>query len=507
MKNKVVLLGLDGGTWTHLDKFMSEKIMPNLTSMMNDGVRGILESGIPYTSKASWLSILTGTNPGKHGIPHHIVGKKPEVPLIWQILSENNIRQIIVNDLVTFPPLQVNGIMISGGFSTPSKSKVFTYPSSILEEIDNAVNGYIPFLSTDAFQKVQTGHFDEFYKILQEWGNKILKTSIYLSKKYEWQFFATIFENPDFMNHFFWNKPEFMKIFYQWLDEVIGKFSEISLSNNANLFIVSDHGGGPIKKHFLINTWLKNVGLTNFREPKKVRKLLSKTKFKRKLIRKNLERIHLQSVASKLTPSELKKMIPIEENETGFIDESSKVYSEAYNEITVNIKDSKEYEKLRNEIIQKLLQIKDENGTKIVLEARKREESFHGPYMKRAYDIQFLLKEGYCYSSSIKDKFLLSPEELGNIRTGDHRPEGIFIAVGPDIAKGSTISPLKLWDICPTILHTMDLKIPSYIDGEVKFQVFEKNSSLFNKKISLKKESEKDFLKKRILEKRDKLKF
>jgi len=507
VKRKVVMLGLDGGTWRHLDKFVEEGLMPNLKSMMKNGAKGILQSGIPYTSRTSWLSISTGTNPGKHGIPHHIVGGKPEVPLIWEILSEAKIKQIIVNELVTYPPLHIDGIMISGGFSTPSSSSDYVYPRKIFEEINDLVDGYIPSLSPEAFKKIQQGSFDYFYQKLKEWGEKVVETSLYLSKKFEWQLLATIIENSDFINHFYWDKPVFLKSFYQWLDETIGQFYKMSLSNNANLLIVSDHGGGPIKKHFLVNTWFQNSGFTKFRKPTEVRKFLSKTKLKRKFIRRGLDKFHLRKVTSRLTPSELKKMIPIDENEAGFIEDSSKVYSEAYNEITVNVKNKNEYEKLRNEIIQKLLQLKDDDGNNIVKEAFKREESFHGPYITRAYDIQFLLNDGYCYSSSLKEKYLLTPEELGNIRTGDHRPEGIFFAVGPDIKKDYTISQTNLWDICPTILHILGVQIPSYIDGKVKTEIFDQQSPLYSKKILFKKESEKEFIKKRILEKGKKLKL
>jgi len=507
VKPKVVILGLDGGTWKHLDKFMGEGLMPNFNSMMKNGVKGILQSGIPYTSRTSWLSILTGTNPGKHGIPHHIVGDKPEVPLIWEILSEAKIKQIIVNELVTYPPLQIDGIMISGGFSTPSNSRDYVYPRKFFEEINDLVDGYIPSIPREAFNKLQQGCFDYFYQILKEWGEKVVKTSLYLSNKFEWQMFSTIIENPDFMNHFFWDKPIFMKSFYQWLDETIGQFYKMSVSNNANLLIVSDHGGGPIKKHFLINTWLQESGFTKFRKPTEVRKFLSKTKLKRKFIRRALDKFHLRKVTSRLTPSELKKMIPITDNEAGFIEDSSKVYSEAYNEITVNVNNKNEYEKLRNEIIQKLLQLKDDDGNYIVKEAFKREESFHGPYVTRAYDIQFLLNDGYCYSASLKENYLVSPEELGNIRTGDHRPEGIFFAVGPDIKKDYTISQTNLWDICPTILHILGVQISSYMDGKVKTEIFDKQSPLYDKKILFKNKSEKEYLRKKILEKRRNLKI
>lgn len=501
-KKKVILLGLDGATWTKLDYYISSGKMPNLSKIVEKGAKGILNSTIPYTSRACWLSILTGTNPGKHGNPHHTVnGGKSEVPRLWDILTEKKIKQIIVNDLITYPPTPVDGIMVTGGFSTPASSKDFVYPRSAMNEIYQIVENYIPSLSPDILKKTQENEFDEFYKKLQEWGDNVVKVSTHLAQNHDWQLFAPILENTDYINHFFWDKPEFLTKFFEWLDEVIGKFYQIAIENNANLIIVSDHGGGPINKHFLINTWLQQSGFADFAKPSKLRKFLSKIGFKRKSVRSNLSKLHLRGVASKITTSEMRKMIPIDNNESGILDTQSKIYSEAYDEITINIKDPDEYEKTRNQIIEKLQKLKDENGTNIVSKVNKREESFHGPFVNRAHDLQFLLNEGYCYSSAIREKYLLTPDEIGRVRTGDHRPEGIFVAVGPDISSGKSISNLYLWDICPLILHCLELEVPSYMDGKVKKEIFSEHSSAFIRNISIKKETEKDFLKKRISEK------
>jgi hypothetical protein len=51
---------------------------------------------------------------------------------------------------------------------------------------------------------------------------------------------------------------------------------------------------------------------------------------------------------------------------------------------------------------------------------------------------------------------------------GMHRPEGIFIAGGGGIRQGVVLDePLTLLDIAPLLLHTLDVPIPSDLQGRV----------------------------------------
>lgn len=503
---KLIFLGLDGATWIQFDKFVSLGKMPNLGNIINEGTRGTLLSSFPFTSRTSWLNMLSGANPGKHGIPHHIVGGKHEIPLIPNILSNNNIQSIIVNNLVTFPPEQINGIMITGGFSTPPSSKNYVFPKTMYDEINNVANGYIPSLDPSIITKIEEGKIDDAFNQLDEYGKKIVKTSLYLAKKYDWHFFLTILENTDYLHHFFWDKSEYLERFYIWLDTVLLDFKRLADDNEANLIIVSDHGFGPIEKHFLINSWLNSENLTKLGKPSHARKLLNKLKIKRKLVRKNLSSIGMRGLLSKITPSEIKKIVPIDEDEVGFIQENSAVFSEAYNEISVRTENPDIYEKTRNLVIEKLLTLEDE-GKKVVSEVRKREDVFSGIFSKRAYDIQFLLNEGYCWSPSIRENFLLTNKELKTSRVGDHRPEGILIAIGPDIKKSYTLSKhYFLWDICPTVLHIMNTKTPSYCDGNLIREIFKEDSLFFTKSISKQEITEKESLKDIISKKKSLLK-
>lgn len=500
MANKIIILGLDGATWTKLDEYVKKGVMPNFSSIIKKGTKAVLNSNFPFTSGAAWTTIFTGVNPGKHGIPHHSIGGKQELPSIWKVLSDRGLTSIVMNDLITYPPLKIQGMMISGGFSTPSQSENFTFPAKIRDEINSLIGTYKPSLDKNALKNAQEGKLEEFFEEVEDLGNKVIQVGLHLAEKYEWQVFSTTIENPDYIHHFFWDKTNFLEKFYAWLDDKINKFYKLANSNGANFLIVSDHGFGPIKKHFFVNTWLEQSGFTKLGKPGKIRKTLAKTTVKRDYVRKNLARFKIRKIASKLTPQTIKGMIPIEEEENGFIEKNTKIFSEAYNEITVKVDDSDAYEKMRNQIIEKLLKIEDD-GQKIVLKALKREDIFHGPYVDRAYDIQLLLNEGFCWSPSIRDKFLLSPEEFGKLRTGDHRPEGILFAVGPDIKSDYNLEKkINNWDIFPTILHLLEQSIPNYVDGRVIEEIFNEKSNISKKSITFENTSEKEFIKKRILE-------
>ena len=103
------------------------------------------------------------------------------------------------------------------------------------------------------------------------------------------------------------------------------------------------------------------------------------------------------------------------------------------------------------------------------------------------------MNEGYCWSSSIRDNFLQTSKELKTSRVGDHRPEGIIIAIGPDIKKSHSLSNTHHhWDICPTVLHMMGINTPSYCDGKLIQGIFSEQSPFFSKPFSKEKKSEKD---------------
>jgi len=505
MKNKTILLGLDGATWLQFDKFISMGHMKNLENILKNGIRANFNSFFPYSSKPSWVSIFTGTNPGKHGVPNYNPNFKPELPLLWQILSDANIRFIAINEPLIYPIQKINGIMITGGFGTPSDSTNFCYPPNLKEEIYQKVSDFIPSIKTTHIEKLKGLRFEEAYQEYDEYESKIITIANHMIEKYEWDFFYIFLNGTDVMHHCYWDKPIFLKKYYQKLDKVLGNFYNIAVKYNANLVGISDHGSGPVKKHFLVNSWLMKLGYADFEKPGLIRNALSNTKLTKKNIGKFLSKMHLLHYTLRFTPKSIKNVIPAEKDEFAyFYDKSLQkgVFSKEINEISIKNNKTRNFEKLRDEIIEKLKEIEDD-GEKIVAEVHKGEDIFKGPYQHRAPDILFLLKDGYLYNNEIKNEYLLPSSIFDKMRSGGHRPEGILFASGPDFPHGANLSePMMIWDFLPNLLHMLDVKIPTYFDGKVIPEIFDKKSLLYSKRVEYRKESEKEFLQKKIAEKR-----
>lgn len=482
------MIGIDGASWTQIDYFIKIGKMPNLEKIIQQGAKATLNSYFPFTSKSSWLSILTGANPGKHGVPELGTKFSNQLPILWEYLSKNAKKSIIVNDLSTYPPLHIDGIMISGGEATPVNSKNFVFPEKIIDEINLICDNYIPTIPEEYYKFLKELDFQSAFLAMEKYDKDVANIFFQLSQNYEWELACFMLENPDVLHHNFWDKKEFLMKFYSWFDQIVGQIKKMVDDMEGDLIIISDHGGGGVNKHFLVNTWLQHMGLVKFSQHDIVTKSLTKTKFTRNKLRNDLEKLHLRKTLSRITPKILKKKIPLHEDEVNFIDEDSdKAFSKTYGTISINEKDPIKREELIKQIISELLSLKDENK-QVVLEAHKRENVFHGPFVERARDIQVLLNEGYRWNPYLRDtNYLMTNKEYGDeIRVGDHRPEGILIAYGSNIKKGENLTKkIMLWDICPTIMHMFDIPIPSYMDGKPIKEIFHSESICQQKDVKI----------------------
>lgn len=141
-KTKILLIGLDGATWKVMTPLIKEGKLPNIKQLMDKGCWGGLQSFAPFRSEQIWTTIATGKEPKEHGILDRLM-EDPDtgesVPVtsnlikvkrIWNILNEHRKIVGIVNYLVTWPPEEINGVMISDRINTDVNylSKDYSYP-------------------------------------------------------------------------------------------------------------------------------------------------------------------------------------------------------------------------------------------------------------------------------------------------------------------------------------------------------------------------------------------
>src|SRR3989304_4906039 len=67
-RNRLILIGMDWGTFKIIDPLIKEGKLPNLQHLIREGTRAVLKSTIPPLTPPAWVSLMTGVNPGKHGL-------------------------------------------------------------------------------------------------------------------------------------------------------------------------------------------------------------------------------------------------------------------------------------------------------------------------------------------------------------------------------------------------------------------------------------------------------
>jgi len=515
---KVVVIGLDGGTFDLIKPWVKEGKLPNFKRILNEGSHGILESTIPPTTAVAWPSLYTGKNPGKHGIFYFV--KKPgtsaerklvsrkeiKTDCIWDILSRYDKRSIFINCPVTYPPKKINGIMISG-MLTPENGN-YIYPENLKEGIEEIAEGYIIHTSQS---KLPSSEEKAVEKILEE-VEKRGKVTEYLYEKEDWDFFMVVFQATDKSQHKFWHKNELIYRVYEKMDEILGYFIEKS-NEDISLFIVSDHGFMGTKKIVKINKFLKDEGylktrkvIKTFMDTAKEEKgdkkssFFSKIGFTGEKILVILKKLRLEKLKY-YTPKFIKSKIPTSNMDVDY--ERSICYfgggfGGSLQAITINKKLVEDkYEKVRSEIIEELKKIKDpENGKPVIKKIYSKEDVYAGPYVDDAPDTLFLLNEGYNASEFLKGDVI---ENLHRI-TGVHHMDGIFVSYGNDIISGKEIKA-NIVDVMPTILYYMDVPIPEDVDGRILKEIFRGSSDILKRKKKTERiDRKKETLKQKIKE-------
>lgn len=518
MRNRVLVIGLDGATPELLFPWAKGGHLPNLAKLIESGVSGKLRSTMPPITAAAWVSFMTGKNPGKHGVVDFVqkraesydiktfdrseIEKKSGIDLslanaaaigskkIWDILGEYSRKVGVMHVPITYPPTKVNGFMITG-LGTPGQHSNFTYPDSLREIILN--KGYkIHITELDV-----EGGEDVALQDMYNTETKRCEIAIDLMKEYnDWDFFCVIFEATDFVQHFFWKhmdsrhhsyNPEKSKKYenailncYRLLDEMIGKILS-NIDNNTYIIIISDHGGGPLNKLFYINKWLMNLDLLKLKNQDRQR-TSPRISVDKEKIRESMIRLGLKNILKRI-PKTIKNKIPDGTYTISDFDWSqTKAYSfGGWGFIYINlikrelegIVSMEEYDELRDYIINELYKLKDpDTGESIVQNVFKKENLYGGQPSDQLPDLIVEMDESIdCKHSIMKGYSVLLPSYTD--KSGNHRKEGIFIMSGKNIRANVELINTKIIDIAPTVLYTMGVPVPSDMDGHVIENAFE----------------------------------
>lgn len=112
---RVVLLGIDGGSWSLLDPMIARGELPNLAALAARGATADLATVEPVISPTVWTSIGTGRSPEAHGVTVFSATRRSvKVPTVWERLAASGLRVGLYDWLVAWPPRD-----LPGGFMVP----------------------------------------------------------------------------------------------------------------------------------------------------------------------------------------------------------------------------------------------------------------------------------------------------------------------------------------------------------------------------------------------------
>jgi len=67
--SRVLVIGWDGAGWPLLEPWLADGVLPNLARLRARGAHAVVRSTIPAATFPAWTSLVTGMNPGRHGVP------------------------------------------------------------------------------------------------------------------------------------------------------------------------------------------------------------------------------------------------------------------------------------------------------------------------------------------------------------------------------------------------------------------------------------------------------
>ena len=274
-ERRVVVLGLDAGTWNAALPFIEAGDLPAMKRMMDTGAYGYLATYGHQFTPMVWASMATGKTVEKHGVRHFgNLSSDWDAAPVWSIVSEAGMKVAVVNWMCTWPPFEVNGAFVSKIIAPQSDRTYFSPEFAHLKPAADSIIskwGYeVP--DDDAGRIAYAEHEMTYLVRLQE----------EIISEISPDFISHYYYSPDMLEHFFWKDMDpAMLGGRDWADEetephhahvvrdawvasdrLLARLME-HYGEGATYFVLSDHGMRPVTRRmseFAMNRLLESLG-------------------------------------------------------------------------------------------------------------------------------------------------------------------------------------------------------------------------------------------------------
>ncbi len=450
--NPVVVIGIDGASWIALRELWEQDRLPNLRALAERGVSAELVP-VADISPVIWTTIVTGVVPERHGITDFLLptaeGDVPvsssirRVPAIWNMLSTLGRRVAVLGWWVSWPPEEVNGVVVSDRALRTTDRPV--YPQELSVRLAEIVEQTAE--PADDTLQAEIARQDE---VIGRLASDIVRQPFDLTLIY--------LRSPDVVSHPYWKYfrvldseevdddkierfGERVPLAYEAVDGIVGELLAAA-PPETNFFVVSDHGftfveGEEYRMLVDLNRVLEHLGYLVMREGE-------------------IDWQRSRAVTWNTPPGIDEKLVRF-----GLVDR------EPAGPLRPTDLDGE-----RERLAADLARVRNKNGAPLFsTRAPTSKERQQGADLTVVVHQRKRAKSVYVDGVEIPG-VMQSVEEL----TGTHSVDtpGIFIAAGPDIDTTFGARAVHSLDITPTLLFGLGLPVAEDFDGKVRKLLFRK---------------------------------
>jgi predicted AlkP superfamily phosphohydrolase/phosphomutase len=512
---KVVLLGFCAGDKDLILTWARAGVLPTFRSLLAKGLTGLTVSIPGFFVGSTWLSFSTGVTPARHGVHSWqqlrpgtyesyrcYTGENLKREPFWNTLSRAGRKVAVLDVPLSPPPKPLNGIQMVEWGAHDAQYGFMSWPPELAHEVEMRYGRHPQRGLCDADRGPQ--EFVAFRDgLLAGIATKAELTKDFLNQG-GWDFFAQVFTEGHCAGHQCWHlhdpsHPRYdaeiarlvgdpIKDIYVAIDAAMGKIlSEID--DETIVIVLAGHGMGPkYQAQFLLDQILLRLKVAaapreqdnpedNIRD--RVDSLLSRCwRQMPSGIRRGLQPVRNQ-IRSWIDGAPLppKPTIDPAAGKCFMIQNNF-----AHGGIRVNlvgrepngkVHPGADYENFCAELTRDLMDIINlETGKPIVTRVIRTAQLYRGEYLDRLPD---LLVEW----SNAAPVYRIGSRKIGEVRgeyrycrTGEHKPGGLFIALGPSMTPGTLNRTVSILDFAPTIASLLGVEL-SDIEGKPIVELLE----------------------------------
>ena len=511
---RIVLLGIDGANPQLLRQWARDGILPNLADLMSRGLSATTESLPGFFIGATWPSLYTGTSPAHHGFHYQLQLRpgtydlyRPEQthlvrsPPFWQHVSRASKRVAVLDVPLSQIDTSINGVQTVEWGGHDAVYGFQTFPPALAAHIHERFGDHPLGPTCDGVRKSADDYAALVEKLVEGVRKKGQITRDVLGRE-RWDLFVQVFTETHCAGHQCWHlhdagHPEHdaeivarigdpLRSVYVAVDRAIGEI--VQDAGDALIVVLSAHGMASFYgAQFMLRDILLKLGVMKdaqpppsapAKEPLWVSFASAAWRSLPKSLRAHLAPLRALHQGTQRTPPPDPTLGIDADNSPCFplsngLGVGGIRLNIAGREPAGVLKSGDDVEAFVAQLSADLLAIVDgRTGAPLVRRVLRTRELYRGPLIDALPDLLVEWNDEVTTGSTNVGKgraarITAHSDKLGRIekangysRTGEHRTEGLLVAVGPGVTAGEIARHISVLDLAPTFCKLLDVDFP-----------------------------------------------